>query len=116
METGSVSFKNDQLVRRFHIAERSNAVINRLSKTKKERAVDHEAERVKRMSDEARRRRAEANERRNADLELARQRKAEATAKSYTTLHSKRGTHSDEDEEWEAKQAVGDFDPDDDFM
>lgn len=116
METGSVSFKNDQLVKRFFVKERVNAIINRLAKSKVERAVDHEAEKVERVKEEARRKRQEVNDRKNADLEVARRRKAEAAAKSYDNLHVKRGTYSDEDEEWESKQKVDDFDPEDDFM
>jgi hypothetical protein len=49
-------------------------------------------------------------------LEIQRSRKAEAAARSYDTLGQKRGTYSDEDEEWESKQKEGDFDPDEDFM
>ncbi|ORY73836.1 hypothetical protein BCR35DRAFT_293542 [Leucosporidium creatinivorum] len=116
MDTGTVSFKNEQKVRRFHVPERQNAIINRLAKTKKERIVDHEAERVERIKEEGRRKRLAANERKNSDLEIQRARKAEAAARSYDNLGQKRGTYSDEDEEWESKQKEGDFDPDEDFM
>ncbi|GAA5973793.1 hypothetical protein JCM21900_001387 [Sporobolomyces salmonicolor] len=60
--TGSVSFHNDRKVKRFHIAERTNAVVNRLNKTKLEKEVDHEAEKVEREREEARRKREKANE------------------------------------------------------
>lgn len=63
MDTGTVSFKNEQKVRRFHVPERQNAIVNRLAKTKMERIVDHEAERVERIKKEGRRKRLATNER-----------------------------------------------------
>jgi hypothetical protein len=63
MDTGTVSFKNEQKVRRFHVPQRENAIVNRLAKTKTERIVDHEAERVERIKEEGRRKRLAANER-----------------------------------------------------
>ncbi|GAA5968208.1 hypothetical protein JCM3765_003704 [Sporobolomyces pararoseus] len=113
--TGSVSFKNDRKVKRFHIPERINAVVNRLGKTKVERQVDHEYEKIEREKLEAKEKRMIANEQKNNELRIARERKAEAEARSYTNLH-KEGTDEWEDEQWIAKQKEGDFDPEDDFM
>jgi len=48
MAVGAVSFYNDRLVKRFYIKERKNEIVNRLNKTKEERAVDFEAERQER--------------------------------------------------------------------
>ncbi|GAA5917837.1 hypothetical protein JCM5296_006617 [Sporobolomyces johnsonii] len=114
--TGSVSFHNDRKVKRFHIPERINAVVNRLNKTKVEKEVDHEVEKVEREREEARRKREKANELKNAELALARQRKAEAEARSYRNLHAEKDTDQWEDDEWERKRPEGDFDPDEDFM
>ncbi|GAA5937582.1 CCDC25 family protein [Sporobolomyces koalae] len=114
--TGAVSFKNDRKVKRFHIAERINAVVNRLGKTKVEKQVDHEYEKIEREKLEARQKRQIANELKNQDLKLARERKAEAEARSYNNLHGKEGTDEWEDDAWNAKQKEGDFDPEDDFM
>jgi hypothetical protein len=61
MDTGSVSFKNDKLVRRTHVIERVNSVVNRLVKTKVVREVDHENEKVERIKEEGRVRRLAAN-------------------------------------------------------
>lgn len=56
----------------------------------------------------------------NEDLRLERERKVLKAGRGYAGLHGeerKRGTlEEEEDEEWERKQRVGDFDPDDDFM
>ncbi|GAA5998579.1 hypothetical protein JCM5350_000717 [Sporobolomyces pararoseus] len=114
--TGSVSFKNDRKVKRFHIPERINAVVNRLGKTKVEKQVDHEYEKIEREKLEAKEKRMIANEQKNNELRIARERKAEAEARSYTNLHGKEGTDEWEDEQWIAKQKEGDFDPEDDFM
>ena len=40
------------ICRVVHIAKRENAIVNRLNKTKVERAVDHEAERIERVKRE----------------------------------------------------------------
>jgi hypothetical protein len=47
----------------------------------------------------------------NSDLEISRNRKKAAEAKSYDSL-DKSQAELDEDEEWERKQKEGDFDPD----
>ncbi|KAI5481208.1 hypothetical protein MNV49_005643 [Pseudohyphozyma bogoriensis] len=106
----TVTFHNDKKVKRTYVAERLNPIVNRLNKTKK---VDHEAELVARQKEEGRIRRMAATERKNSDLELARQRKAEVEARSYKDLH---GAEEDEDEAWERRQKEGDFDPEEDFM
>jgi hypothetical protein len=45
-----------------HVPKRENPIVNRLNKTKTERVVDHEQERVDRLKREAAVRRAAANE------------------------------------------------------
>lgn len=120
MAVGAVSFKSDKLVKRVHVAERINAVVNRLNKTKTERQVDHEAERIERQKQQAHQKRQEAIARKNAELEEARRRKAEKQAKSYANLHSatnKQLSIDEEDQEWHSQHdKVDDFDPDEDFM
>ncbi|KAF7293804.1 NFACT-R-1 domain-containing protein [Mycena chlorophos] len=86
MAVGQVSFHNDKRVKRVHVPKRENPIVNRLTKTKVERVVDHEAERIERMRKEGVMRRAVATEQRKADLELAKAREAEKKAKSYDTL------------------------------
>ncbi|GAA6053952.1 hypothetical protein JCM3770_004638 [Rhodotorula araucariae] len=114
--TGSVTFHDARKVRRFRIEERENAVVNRLVKTKKEVKVDHKAERTQRESAQQRAKRAAATAARNAELAVARARKAEHEARSYARLHTAEGTEACEDDAWEAKRPEGDFNPDEDFM
>lgn len=47
-------------VKRVFVAERQNAIVNRLNKTKMERQVDHEAERIERQKVKDAEKRAEA--------------------------------------------------------
>ncbi|KAF8230033.1 cytoplasmic protein [Tricholoma matsutake] len=86
MAVGQVSFHNDKRVKRIHVAKRENMIVNRLNKTKVEKAVDHEQERVDRIKTESAIRRAAATEKAKADLESARAREAEKAARSYDTL------------------------------
>ncbi|KAN0139667.1 protein of unknown function (DUF814) domain containing protein [Lactarius tabidus] len=95
MAVGQVSFHNDKRVKRVHVPKRENVIVNRLNKTKVERVVDHEAERIERVKGENAVKRAAAAAKKKADLELAEARKAEKAARSYDSfLHAE-----DEDEE-----------------
>lgn len=62
MAVGAVTFHNDRKVKRFHVKEKDNAIVNRLNKTKKEIEVDHEAERQDRLREEGRKKKAKAIE------------------------------------------------------
>jgi len=62
MAVGQVSFHNDKKVKRVHVARRENVIVNRINKTKVEREVDHEQERVDRIKRENAGRRAAAAE------------------------------------------------------
>ncbi|KAF8194335.1 cytoplasmic protein [Mycena galopus ATCC 62051] len=86
MAVGQVSFHNDKKVKRVHVLQRENAIVNRLNKTKAERVVDHEQERIDRQKREAAARRAAAAEKKKADMELARARETEKAARSYDSL------------------------------
>ncbi|GAA5989254.1 hypothetical protein JCM11641_003852 [Rhodosporidiobolus odoratus] len=114
--TGAVSFHNDRKVKRFRVEERANSIVNRLNKTKVEKQVDHEALRIEREKEEHKKKREIANKLKNADLLQARQRKADAAARSYNALHAKEGTDQYEEDLWESGRKEGDFDPDEDFM
>ncbi|KAH9060197.1 cytoplasmic protein [Lactarius vividus] len=85
MAVGQVSFHNDKRVR-LHVPKRENAIVNRLNKTKVERVVDHEAERIERVKSENAAKRAAAAAKKKADLELAEARKAEKAARSYDSF------------------------------
>lgn len=86
MAVGQVSFHNDKKVKRVHVPQRENAIVNRLNKTKDERQVDHEQERIDRIKKENAIRRAAAAEKKKVDAELARAREAEKAARSYDSL------------------------------
>ncbi|KAG5352942.1 hypothetical protein C0989_011847 [Termitomyces sp. Mn162] len=106
MAVGQVSFHNDKRVKRVHVAKRENPIVNRLNKTKVERVVDHEQERIERLKAEHALRRQ-----RKADLELARQREAEKAARSYDSLFN---VEEDEDEASQPRKTVKELE--DDFM
>lgn len=61
MATGAVSFHSDKRVKRIHIPTRENAIVNRLLKTKTVREVDHEADRIERLREEGKVKKAKAN-------------------------------------------------------
>ncbi|CCM03737.1 uncharacterized protein FIBRA_05883 [Fibroporia radiculosa] len=113
MAVGQVSFHSDKRVRRVHVAKRENPVVNRLNKTKVERQVDHEQERIDRIKQENAVRRAAAAQKKKADAELARTREAEKAARSYDTLFSQQ----EDDDDNEAGQAYNSVrEMEDDFM
>ncbi|KIY52455.1 cytoplasmic protein [Fistulina hepatica ATCC 64428] len=105
MAVGQVSFHNDKRV--IHVAKRENPIVNRLNKTKVERQVDHEQERVDRIKKETAVRRAAAAEKKKADMELARQREAEKAARSYDTLFT--GEYDEDQERLTGKAMEEDF-------
>ncbi|KAF8158440.1 cytoplasmic protein [Crassisporium funariophilum] len=86
MAVGQVSFHNDKKVKRVHVAKRENVIVNRLNKTKEERVVDHEQERVDRVKKENAGKRAAMAEKKKQDAELAKAREADKAARSYDTL------------------------------
>ncbi|KAI0076710.1 cytoplasmic protein [Panus rudis PR-1116 ss-1] len=110
MAVGQVSFHSDKKVKRVHVAKRENVIVNRLNKTKVERQVDHEAERIERIKKENAVRRAAAAAKKKADAELAKQREAEKVARSYDSLFSGETL----EEEAERKKSVRELE--EDFM
>ncbi|KDR82544.1 hypothetical protein GALMADRAFT_237912 [Galerina marginata CBS 339.88] len=86
MAIGQVSFHNDKKVKRVYVITRENPIVNRLNKTKDERQVDHEQERVDRIKKENAVKRAAAAEKKKLDAELAKAREAEKAARSYDSL------------------------------
>ncbi|KAG6890578.1 Coiled-coil domain-containing protein 25 [Termitomyces sp. T32_za158] len=101
MAVGQVSFHNDKRVKRVHVAKRENPIVNRLNKTKVERIVDHEQERIDRLK----------AEHALPDLELARHREAEKAARSYDSLFN---VEEDEDEAFKPHKSVKELE--EDFM
>ncbi|KAL1744071.1 hypothetical protein HDZ31DRAFT_39481 [Schizophyllum fasciatum] len=109
MAVGQVSFHNDKRVRRVHVPKRENPIVNRLNKTKTERQVDHELEKVERLKQESATRRAAAAAKKKADLELAREREAQKKAWSYDSLFSGEPVSDDEQEKLTGKALEEDF-------
>ncbi|KAH7304812.1 hypothetical protein B0J17DRAFT_735977 [Rhizoctonia solani] len=139
MAVGQVAFQQNSRViipflRTFHIPERVNAIVNRLNKTKVVREVDHEQERVDRIKVESAKRKAAALEKvlasfltrtsayfdvsrtEKADAELARQREADKTARSYDNLFTNVGYEDEEDEDGEPKERKTGTELEEDFM
>jgi len=52
MAVGQVSFHNEKRVKRVYVPKRENPIVNQLNKTKVEKQVDHEQERVDRIKQE----------------------------------------------------------------
>ncbi|KAG8980279.1 Coiled-coil domain-containing protein 25 [Tulasnella sp. JGI-2019a] len=86
MAVGQVSFHNDKTVKRIHVAQRENAIVNRLNKTKVERDPDFEQERIDRLKAETAKKRIAAEQQRKVEAALAKARKEEKEARSYNTL------------------------------
>ncbi|KAH7928746.1 cytoplasmic protein [Leucogyrophana mollusca] len=84
MAVGQVSFHSDKRV--LHVPKRENPIVNRLNKTKVEKEVDHEQERIDRVKQENAEKRSVAAQKKKADAELARAREAEKAARSYDSL------------------------------
>lgn len=113
----------------MHVPKRENPIVNRLNKTKVERQVDHEQERIERVKDENAVRRAAAaakvriqslryqlllkRKQKKADAELAKAREAEKAARSYDTLFSA-ADEDEDDEEGVPKKSVREME--EDFM
>lgn len=88
MAIGTVMFHNDQIVKRHHISQRDNAIVNRLNKTKREEKVDHEAVRQEREKERNRIKRDIALQLKNAELEEKRKRLAAKEAADYSNVYS----------------------------
>jgi hypothetical protein len=126
MAIGAVSFHRDKLVRRrplrgreaptagqvkrVFVAERDNAIVNRLNKTKVVRDVDHEAERVVRQQRRDAERRAEAARLDQERRAQERQWQEAKAARDYGALFTE-----DAMEEERARRRV-EGDSDEDFM
>ncbi|KAL4080581.1 hypothetical protein J3A83DRAFT_4200629 [Scleroderma citrinum] len=86
MAVGQVAFHSDQKVKRVHVAKRENPIVNRLNKTKVEKQVDHELERIERIKKENAEKRIIAAQKNKEEAELAKQRAEEKAARSYDLL------------------------------
>ncbi|KAF8349386.1 cytoplasmic protein [Amanita rubescens] len=109
MAVGQVSFHNDKRCIEVHVAKRENPIVNRLNKTKVEREVNHEQERVDRLKAEAAQKRAAATERRKAEQELTRAREAEKAAHSYDSLFNAEEEEEESTPQKSVREMIDDF-------
>lgn len=117
MAIGTVMFHNDQIVKRHHISQRDNAIVNRLNKTKREEKVDHEAVRQEREKERNRIKRDIALQLKNAELEEKRKRLAAKEAADYSNVYSQEAIEEErerkEREKAEKQNSNGNIEEDD---
>ncbi|KAJ1910883.1 Coiled-coil domain-containing protein 25 [Coemansia sp. S17] len=131
MAPGQVTYKNPKLVKRVHVTERQNAIVNRLNKTKKITYPDLYQMRMERDKEEKREKTMAANkqkadERRAAEeyklvkdetslskmfANLAAERKNKGTEKSKPTSNNIFGDSSDDEDDVSGRrnQEIDDF-------
>lgn len=109
MEDGQVGFKKANLVKKIHVDERVNAIVNRLNKTKEERFPDLQAERVAYDKEQTQMEIVNRQKRQKEEQRIARERKQLAYQKhhAYDDLfteenvrHSSNQNAEDEDDFW----------------
>lgn len=103
MAVGTVMFHNDQIVKRYHIAQRDNAIVNRINKTKREEKVDHEAVRQEREKERNRIKRDAANKIKNTELEEKRKRLAAKEAADYSNVYSQEAIEKEKERKVQEK-------------
>jgi len=106
MAVGQVSFHNDKQVKRVYVLKRENVIVNRLNKTKDEREVDHEQERVDREKKESAERKAAALKQRKEAEELAKKYAEEKASRDYSVLDV---DPNDEEARRTAREMMDDF-------
>lgn len=83
MDVGQVSFKDPKKVKRVLVAQRENAIVNRLNKTKEEKQPDLAKEREERDARMRRKDQAAQQARRKEEARLAHERKEKKWAKDH---------------------------------
>ncbi|KAJ4436517.1 coiled-coil domain-containing protein 25 [Periplaneta americana] len=86
MEVGQVGFHKEKEVRKIRVAKKSNEILNRLNRTKKESHPDFRAEKEKRDREEREDKKRLLREQREREKEEERRKKEEAELRSYSTL------------------------------
>lgn len=111
MATGQVGFKDQRKVKKIHVPQRENPIVNRLNKTKVEKFPDLRQEKDNRQKELGRRDKAAQLARQKEEVKVAKERKEKAWQRdhAYDELLS---------EEAVASSSNQDRDPDflDDFM
>ncbi|GLH08208.1 Coiled-coil domain-containing protein 25 [Gryllus bimaculatus] len=86
MEVGQVGFHKDREVRKIRVAKRSNEIVNRLNKTKREEHPDFRLEKEQRDRKEREDKKRVLREQKEKEKEEERRKKEEAELRSYSTL------------------------------
>ncbi|TIC01217.1 cytoplasm protein [Wallemia mellicola] len=86
LDTGTVCFHNDRLVRRVHISAKDNAIVNRLNKTKVEKQVDFVQQSIDKQRELGQQKKKIAISRKQAEQEAKEQHKRDKEARSYTNM------------------------------
>lgn len=86
MEVGQVGFHKEKEVRKIKVAKRSNEIVNRLNKTKREEHPDFRAEREKRDRLEREDKKKILREQKEVEKEDEKRRQEEAELRSYNSL------------------------------
>ncbi|KAF2813148.1 DUF814-domain-containing protein [Mytilinidion resinicola] len=111
MAVGQVSFKDQRKVKKIHVAQRENAIVNRLNKTKIEKFPDLRQEKETRQKELRRRDKATQLARQKEEARVAKERKEKAWQRdhAYDDLLSEDAVASSSNQDRDA-----DFE--DDFM
>ncbi|OJD40836.1 coiled-coil domain-containing protein 25 [Diplodia corticola] len=90
MAVGQVGFKDNKKVKRIHVVERENPIINRLNKTKVEKFPDLRLEKEDRQSELRKKDRASQQERKKEEARIAKERKELAWQRdhAYDDVHA----------------------------
>ncbi|KAK9455565.1 hypothetical protein V1511DRAFT_498122 [Dipodascopsis uninucleata] len=111
MATGQVGFKRDKLVKKVHIPTRTNAIVNRLNKTKVEKFPDLPAEKVEFEKQKSKAEKAALAEMKRQEYLEAQQKKKQ----DYEYAHAYDDMFSEENLRATSNQNRGE-DWEDDFM
>jgi len=83
MATGQVGFKDSKKVKKVHVIQRENAIVNRLNKTKEEKFPNLKEERDDWQKEQQRKELAAKRERQKEELKVSRERKDKAWQKDH---------------------------------
>ncbi|KAF9976338.1 Coiled-coil domain-containing protein 25 [Actinomortierella ambigua] len=86
MDVGQVSFKNNKLVKRVYVAERSNEIVNRLNKTKVEQFPDLAQEKMVHERELRKEQRSQETRKQREEYARIQDLKQKAAEKSYASI------------------------------
>lgn len=103
MDIGTVTFKNNKLVKRFNVVKKENAIINKLNKTKKEIPTDEfivkQDELIKEIANERKQEEREAKEL-SKQYEYQKKQNADPYADLFASESTSKPTNWSEDSFW----------------